>query len=119
MQMSQAQRVAIALFACLVIWIAWQDRASWREPQSGNYAEQTANNSRTVVATDKRPDKITDWLLVALNFFLVSSTLLLWRANNRSAKIAERALVELEAPFVNVKINKPGLEIQGSSVTFG
>jgi hypothetical protein len=119
--MSQAQRAVIALFVCLVVWLAWQDRTSWRNPQSGNYAEQTAHSSRAIVVTEKSPDKITDWLLVALNFFLVSSTLLLWRASNRSAKIAERALTELEAPVIGVKIIKPGLHWNQlkNSISFG
>jgi hypothetical protein len=54
-------------------------------------------------------DKTTDWLLVLLNLFLVGSTLLLWKANNRSAKIAERALTELEAPFIVIKISANGI----------
>jgi hypothetical protein len=36
-----------------------------------------------------------------------------------SVNISERALTELEAPFVSIKINAPGLEIRGSTVTFG
>jgi hypothetical protein len=32
-----------------------------------------------------------DWLLATLNFFLVASTFLLWRANNRSATIGGQA----------------------------
>jgi hypothetical protein len=37
----------------------------------------------------------------------------------RSADIAERALAELEAPFVFVQINTPGLNVKGNSVSFG
>ena len=42
--------------------------------------------------------------LVVLNVFLVGSTALLWWATKRSAEIAERALTELEAPFVALNI---------------
>jgi hypothetical protein len=50
----------------------------------------------------------------------------LWIATRRHAtltkasfRIAERALAELEGPFVFVKINAPGLTVQGNSVSFG
>jgi hypothetical protein len=46
------------------------------------------------------PDKVTDWLLVVLNLLLVTSTVLLWIANNRSAKISERALTQLERAYI-------------------
>lgn len=41
------------------------------------------------------------------------------RPRENRTQIAERALTELEAPFVFVKINSPGLEIKGRSVSFG
>lgn len=46
-----------------------------------------------------------DWL----NLFLVISTFLLWRASRRSAKIAERALIELERPFIVIEVLQSGL----------
>ncbi len=41
------------------------------------------------------------------------------RLTRRAADISERALTELEAPFVSIKINAPGLEIKGPAITFG
>lgn len=38
------------------------------------------------------------------------STIYLWKVTAKSAQIAERALTELEAPIVGVKIVRPGLE---------
>ena len=48
-------------------------------------------------------------MLVLFNGLLFGSTVLLWVANNRSAKIAERALTELEAPFLVIKFKQPGI----------
>jgi hypothetical protein len=77
----------IAVVIAFVLLTAWLLVGSW---QSSHH--QPAN-------IEAVPDKLTDWLLVTLNLFLVASTLLLWRANNRSAEIAERALTELERPY--------------------
>jgi hypothetical protein len=73
---------------------------SSRAPPASDKAQQSANHSGAPIAAEQSADKITDWLLVALNFFLVVSTGLLWRANNRSAKIAESALTGLERPWL-------------------
>jgi hypothetical protein len=78
----------IAVVIAFVLLTAWLLVGTW---QSSRHQSAT---------TETVPDKLTDWLLVTLNFFLVASTLLLWRANNRSAAIAERALTELERPYL-------------------
>jgi hypothetical protein len=90
---------AIAAFACLVIGFGVLVAASSRKSPSDKQPQHTTNQSSTPKSTHD-PDKITDWLLVVLNFFLVGSTLMLWVANNRSAKIAERALTGLERPRI-------------------
>jgi len=54
--------------------------------------------------------KITDTLLVVFTFFLAVSTVFLWLATRRSAQIAERALTELEAPFIALNIIDDGLK---------
>lgn len=41
------------------------------------------------------------------------------RLTEASIRIAERALTELEAPFVFVQINSPGLTVEGSQTHFG
>jgi hypothetical protein len=41
------------------------------------------------------------------------------KAAEDSTRIAERALTELEAPFVFVKINSPGLHVEGARINFG
>ena len=53
-----------------------------------------------IVSPKDSENKTTDWLLVIFNGLLFGSTVLLWNANNRSAKIAERTLVDLERAFV-------------------
>lgn len=97
---------------------------SSRTPPASNKTQQAANDSRSPIAPEHAADKVSDWLLVGLNLFLVVSTFLLWRANNRSAKVAERALTELEAPVVEVKIldagfrGTPSGEIAGGRLAF-
>jgi hypothetical protein len=100
MPMGQAQRAVIAVLFCVAVWCAWQSRLSSQHPQASNYAVQAVHGGGSIIAQEKSPEKISDWLLVALNFCLVGSTLLLWLASNRSAKIAERALTELERPYL-------------------
>jgi hypothetical protein len=129
--MSQAQRAVIALFACLVIWLAWQSRMSWQHPilpsgeyphqQSATYATGGENQAQNLNWNNwtRDPVAVFTGVLTGFNGLLFFSTLGLWLVNRQSAKIAERALVDLEAPFINVKITKPGLEIQGNGVTFG
>lgn len=41
---------------------------------------------------------------------LALSTVRLWHATHKSAQIAERALTELEAPFLGLNITQPGLK---------
>jgi hypothetical protein len=85
--------IAVAIF---VMGIAFE--SSRHQPANSQTANATNNGGNPVIA--ENGIKLTDWLLVGLNFFLVCSTLMLWNANNRSARIAERALTELERPFV-------------------
>ena len=94
--------LAVAIFAMGVVF------ESSRHPPGDNQYAHGANNGGTPIVADNGI-KITDWLLVLLNFFLVGSTLMLWKANNRSAQVAERALTDLERPFVGVKILEDGL----------
>jgi hypothetical protein len=98
--MSQAQRAVIALFVCLVLWLGWLDRTSSRQPPTNKGTETYAEKSSGIKTVQQSENKITDWLLVLFNGLLVGSTVLLWRANNRSAKIAERSLTEVERAFV-------------------
>jgi hypothetical protein len=94
--------VAIA-FVLLTAWLlvgVWQ---SLRHQPARNTADQSS------IKIENGPDKITDWLLVTFNCLLVVSTVMLWGANNRSARIAERALTELERPFLGVEVLQSGL----------
>lgn len=80
-----------------------------RFPASNNQLAGAANNSGSLIGAQNSTDKLTDWLLVGINFFLVVSTVGLWIATNRSARISERALTQLERPFVGIKILEDGL----------
>jgi hypothetical protein len=58
---------------------------------------------------------ITALATVAIGYF----TLTLKQSSDKMWRISERALTELEAPFVSIKINSPGLEVKGAILTFG
>jgi hypothetical protein len=63
-----------------------------------------------------RPDNILNWitLLLALSGFL------LWGATKRSVRIQERALTELEAPFIVVNIIEAGIDYANlRNIAFG
>jgi hypothetical protein len=42
-----------------------------------------------------------------------------WRANKRSADVAERLLTGYERPFLLLEVVESGVEIEGRSITFG
>jgi hypothetical protein len=86
--------LAVAIFVLGVMF------ESSQTPNASNNSQHAANNNSSKLTPDYVPEKITDWLLVILNAFLVGSTFLLWRANNRSARIAERTLAGLERPRI-------------------
>jgi hypothetical protein len=94
----RAQNNVIVALLCLAVGIGVFDGRSLRQPPA---KINTADNAHggAVQSPEKSPN-ITDWLLVLFNGLLVVSTALLWRANNRSAAIAERALSDLERPWV-------------------
>jgi hypothetical protein len=72
---------------------------SSRQPATNQNVAENPDHGSAVVAADKSPN-VTDWLLVLFNGLLFGSTVFLWKANNRSAKIAELALTDLERAFV-------------------
>jgi hypothetical protein len=51
--MKQNQRVAIALFACLVLWCGWQSRLSWQQ------SHQHESHKTSADKTDNKPAEIT------------------------------------------------------------
>jgi hypothetical protein len=91
--------IFLGVFLTVAVFAVGMAVESSRSPSASGNA-QTANRGGSLQAPENATDKTTDWLLVVLNFFLVGSTLLLWKANNRSAKIAERALTDLERPYL-------------------
>jgi hypothetical protein len=95
--------LTVAVFATGVVF------ESSRHPPSKQQPSQESNESSRPIAPEHSADKTTDWLLVVFNGLLFGSTVLLWIANNRSAKVAERALTELEAPFIYIKIKSEDL----------
>jgi hypothetical protein len=88
--------LAVAIFAMGMLF------ASSRHPPAEQKSAAQAGQSGGVVAHKDSENKLTDWLLVLFNGLLFGSTILLWNANNRSAKIAERALTEIERAFVSL-----------------
>jgi hypothetical protein len=105
-KLGQAQKATIAAFLCLVLVIGISVGQSSRQPPSEQRPAGTTQNNGSVQTAEKPPN-ITDWLLVLFSGLLVVSNVFLWRANNRSASIAEqsaenaeRALQSLEIPHV-------------------
>jgi hypothetical protein len=110
--MKQNQRVAIALFACLVAWLMWQSRLSWQHPilpPTEQPHQQTATPATSGENTAQNPNwnnwthdpiAVFTGLLTLFNGLLFVSTIGLWLATRKSAGISERALTELERPFV-------------------
>src|SRR5947208_5348461 len=68
--------LAVAVFAMGMVF------QSSRTPPE-NQTKQSANESSAPIGAEHSPDKLTDWLLVALNFFLVTSTFMLWRSSDK------------------------------------
>jgi hypothetical protein len=107
-----------ALLAVAIFALGFSVATSFRYPIQNSTAQSAEQPRQGAGDADNRLANYTlalDWL----NGFLVLSTFLLWLASRRSARIAERALTELEAPFVFVQINAPGLEVRGGAVTWG
>jgi hypothetical protein len=100
--------LTVAIFAMGMVF------ESSRQPPSDKSVPKNTDHGNAIVTAEKSPE-ITDWLLVLFNGLLFGSTALLWGANKRSAKIAERALTELEAPFVQIKVLHPGLDTTTAS----
>jgi hypothetical protein len=118
--LNQAQRRLIVALAGIVIVLAYASRESWERShqyQSQNSSYKTKPESKKI-DTDELIADYTLALAIATGV-LAASTFLLWWQTRKSSLIAERALTELEAPFVFVKINEPGLKIQDGAVSFG
>jgi hypothetical protein len=109
---NRENQICAAVAVGFYIFLAW---CSWSPgtPPASYQATYAPYQQRTPISSEEPRDffsgKLTEWLLVASNIFLVASTFMLWKANNRSAGTAERALTELEAPFIVVQINDPGI----------
>ncbi len=50
-------------------------------------------------------------IIAIFTILLVISTIALWKATKRSATIAERALTELERPFIGIEIHSEGMNV--------
>lgn len=101
--------IVVGVFLTVAVFALGMVFESSRTPLAGDKPQQSTNQRGAPVTPEYTSDKTTDWLLIGLNLFLVISTFMLWMANNRSAKIAARALTELEAPFIVVKITANGI----------
>jgi hypothetical protein len=125
-----AQRGVIAALLSLALWLAWQSPSS--QVPALPFSEHHHQSDASAATKNKNPNQGLDWnnwtsdpiavftaVLTFCNALLFVSNMGLWLQAKRSARIAERALTELEAPFLSIKINAPGLEIKGRNVTFG
>jgi hypothetical protein len=102
--------IVLGAFLTVAVFAMGMVVESSRHPPSDEHTAANTNHRSTPEATEKSPDKITDWLLVVFNGLLFCSTIFLWSANNRSAKIAERALTDIERPYIYI-FNPSGLKI--------
>jgi hypothetical protein len=75
-----------------------------------------------LAAIDWTPESVSAAATIIIALFtavLGVSTVFLWFATRRSARIAERALTELERPFVYGGVREPGFKIVSSSYQQG
>jgi hypothetical protein len=86
--------LTVAVFAMGMVF------ESSQSPLTSDNAKQATDHRSSPITPENSADKTTDWLIVGLNFFLVISTFMLWKATSRSAKIAETALTDLERPWL-------------------
>jgi hypothetical protein len=104
--LTYAHKRVIALLACLAVLLAWQGRLSWEHAhryESHNDRSHKANNKGVQVSSaDETDDRLARYTFLVAIFTAVlsGSTLLLWWQTRKSAKIAERALTELERPYL-------------------
>jgi hypothetical protein len=99
-----------ALLATALFALGFAVAFSFYQPQK-NEAAQSAQQASNASGSDQRLADYT-WTLDWLTFFMVISNIGLWLQARRSARIAERALTELEAPFVFVDITLPGIGVR-------
>jgi hypothetical protein len=105
------QTVVIALFACLVVGFGWVDRRSSQLPLLPRSEQQ--HQQSVSAARNENPGSRLDWnnwthdpiavftaLLTLFNGLLFVSTIGLWLATRKSAGISERALTDLERPYI-------------------
>jgi len=85
--------LAVAVFA---MGMTFESRHALTNEGTKTGAEQSSGD----IAARQSENKLTDWLLVLFNGLLFGSAILLWRANNRSAKIAEDTLTKIQRPYV-------------------
>jgi hypothetical protein len=114
---------AVAAYALLLWW--WSSSGYPTEAQICEPTDSTQNcSSHNILFAlawnvakefDHWSALITAIATVAIGYF----TLTLKQSSDKMWRISERALTELEAPFVSIKINTPGLEIKGNSISFG
>lgn len=78
--------------------------------------------SAIVAFLDKHGEAVVGAFTIVLATFtgrLWYSTEKLWTATSRTAEISERALTELEAPFLAININDPGISLSDKAINFG
>jgi hypothetical protein len=96
-----------ALLAVAIFAMGFVTASSFRYPPDNSGAHAAEQMSPKGSADDR----LANYMLAldVLNVFLVLSTIGLWFATRRSAKVAERALTELERPFVGIEIKDNGV----------
>jgi hypothetical protein len=97
----------------IAVAAAWVLLGQFYYPTHGHYegADKETNNVAHAEKADDRIARYTFWLAI-LTGALSVSTLLLWRVTKKSAEIAERALTELERPFVGIEIENTGFTVK-------
>jgi hypothetical protein len=120
--MTQNQRVAIALFACLVAWLTWQDRLSWQQSHQRESYETAAKQSdkKTAEITPEEQIAKYTWWLALLTGCLVGVAgiqgYFLLRSDKTARIIAESAKRSADA---TIAIELPIIQIVAEKVGFG
>jgi hypothetical protein len=79
------------------------------DPSAGKQKE-TKTIWQSLISPDDPLVTLTFWLVIA-NFLLAGSTFVAALFTRRSVKLAERALTELERPYLVVEVTRPGIAI--------
>jgi hypothetical protein len=111
MRWFRTHELILGVFLTIAVFAMGFVVASSIHPQQEEQQQRTTQSTAQIGNKSSADERVADYTLAVawLTGVLAFSTIGLWFVTRRSAKIAERALTELEAPFIIVKIKDPGI----------